>query len=59
MTKLIDWICLNCYFVGRVSDRGKECCGDSEIVSMDEYYEKRIKEFKRQAKLKRSIKRGG
>ncbi len=46
MAKLIDWICLNCHFTGRLGDRGVRCCDHPKLEKIDSYYNRRIAEIR-------------
>ncbi len=47
MSVLIDYICTNCGFIGRNSDRGISCCDSPQIVPAKEYHDKRAAYIKK------------
>lgn len=47
MSKLINWVCQNCGFIGRIGDRGISCCKACNPIDADVYYEQRMKAIRR------------
>lgn len=38
MGMIVDYVCMNCFFVGTPGDRGTKCCEAPELMSIKGYH---------------------